>query len=95
MRLNRLELIRYGRFQDYALDFGPVEAGRPDVAVVYGANEAGKSTAFMAWLDFLFRLPGRPPMPSRFERRDLLVGAELETPTGRSACGVRQSRRGR
>ena len=82
MRLNRLELIRYGRFQDYALDFGPVEAGRPDVAVVYGANEAGKSTAFMAWLDFLFGFQGASPYAFRFERRDLMVGAELETPDG-------------
>jgi chromosome segregation protein len=82
VRLNRLELIRYGRFQDYALDFGPVEEGRPDVAVVYGANEAGKSTAFMAWLDFLFGFQGASPYAFRFERRDLMVGAELETPDG-------------
>jgi len=82
VRLNRLELIRYGRFQDYALDFGPAKEDRPDVAVVYGPNEAGKSTAFMAWLDFLFGFQGASPYAFRFERRDLLVGAELETPDG-------------
>lgn len=82
MRLNRLELIRYGRFQDHALDFGPVEPNRPDVTVIYGANEAGKSTAFMAWLDFLFGFQGASPYAFRFDRRDLMVGAELDTPDG-------------
>ena len=95
MRLNRLELIRYGRFQEYALDFGPVEAGRPDVAVVYGANEAGKSTAFMAWLDFLFGFQGASPYAFRFERRDLMVGAELERPTARRPYGGQRPPRGR
>ena len=52
MRLNRLELLRYGRFQDAVLDFGAAPERGPDVSVVYGANEAGKSTAFTAWLDF-------------------------------------------
>lgn len=82
MRLNRLELVRYGRFQDHVLDFGPAGEGRPDVAVVYGANEAGKSTVFMAWLDFLFGFQGPSPYAFRFERRDLMVGADLETPDG-------------
>ena len=77
MRLARLELTRYGRFQDAALDFGEAGEG-PDVAVVYGPNEAGKSTAFAAWLDLLFGLPRRHPHAFRFERRDLLVGAVLD-----------------
>lgn len=85
MRLNRLDLIRYGRFQDFALDFGEAVPGVPDVTVVYGANEAGKSTAFMAWLDFLFGFKGTSPYAFRYERRDLLVGALFETPDGPQA----------
>ena len=81
MRLNRLELVRYGRFQDTALDFGAPPAG-PDVTVVYGANEAGKSTAFTAWLDFLFGFRGGSQYAFRFDRKDMLVGAVLETPDG-------------
>ena len=50
--------------------------------MVYGANEAGKSTAFMAWLDFLFGFQGASPYAFRFDRRELMVGAELETPDG-------------
>ena len=82
MRLNRLDLIRYGRFQDSVLDFGSAPESGPDVTVVYGANEAGKSTAFTAWLDFLFGFRGGSQYAFRFDRKDMLVGAVLETPDG-------------
>lgn len=82
MRLARLELTRYGRFQDAVLDFGDAGDG-PDVAIVFGPNEAGKSTAFSAWLDLLFGMPLRQPYAFRFERGSLLVGAALDTPEGR------------
>ncbi|MFD2844876.1 AAA family ATPase, partial [Paracoccus cavernae] len=29
--------------------------------MIYGPNEAGKSTLFSAWLDFLFGIPARTP----------------------------------
>jgi chromosome segregation protein len=79
VRLNRLELMRYGPSQDHALD--SVRWGRRSVvAVVYGVSEAGKSAAFMAWLDFMFGFHDASPYVFRFERRDLMVGAEIETP---------------
>jgi chromosome segregation protein len=34
----------------------------------------------MAWLDFLFGFHDASPYVFRFERRDLMVGAEIETP---------------
>ncbi len=80
MRLRRLDLIRYGKFADASLDFGSAPDG-PDVTVVYGPNEAGKSTAYAAWLDFLFGLPTRDhPHAFRFERKELMIGAVIETP---------------
>ena len=54
MRLDRLDLVRYGKFTDRSLDFGVAEPGRPDFHLVYGLNEAGKSTLFSAYLDLLF-----------------------------------------
>lgn len=54
MRLDRLDLVRYGKFTDRSLDFGSVRAGKPDFHLVYGPNEAGKSTLFSAYLDLLF-----------------------------------------
>jgi uncharacterized protein YhaN len=54
MRLDRLDLVRYGKFTDRSLDFGVAEPGKPDFHLVYGPNEAGKSTLFSAYLDLLF-----------------------------------------
>jgi uncharacterized protein YhaN len=54
MRLNRLDLTRYGKFTDHVIDFGKPAPGLPDLHLVYGPNEAGKSTLFNAWLDLLF-----------------------------------------
>lgn len=54
MRLNRLDLSRYGKFTDKQLDFGAPQSGKPDFHLVYGPNEAGKSTLFSAYLDLLF-----------------------------------------
>ena len=54
MRLDRLDLVRYGKFTDRSLDFGAAKPGKPDFHLVYGPNEAGKSTLFSAYLDLLF-----------------------------------------
>ena len=54
MRLYRFDLTRYGKFTDYSVDFGERVPGVPDLHVIYGPNEAGKSTLFSAWLDFLY-----------------------------------------
>ncbi|WP_411035308.1 AAA family ATPase [Shinella sp. BYT-45] len=54
MRLDRLDLVRYGKFTDRSLDFGAARPGRPDFHLVHGPNEAGKSTLFSAYLDLLF-----------------------------------------
>lgn len=54
MRLSALDLVRYGKFTDRRLDFGEATAGTPDLHIVYGPNEAGKSTLFSGFLDLLF-----------------------------------------
>ncbi|RTL91453.1 hypothetical protein EJV44_19525 [Ancylobacter aquaticus] len=61
MRLRRLDLTRYGRFTDQSLGFGPRPEGLPDLHIVYGPNEAGKSTAFAAFLDLLFGIGTQSP----------------------------------
>ena len=81
MRLNRLDLTRYGRFQDAQIVLPAPPAGAADVTVVYGPNEAGKSTAFHAYLELLFGMKPRDhPYEFRFKRSDLLVGAALDIP---------------
>ncbi|NBZ86484.1 ATP-binding protein [Stagnihabitans tardus] len=57
MRLTRLDLTRYGHFTDKRLDFAAPAPGAPDLHVIFGPNEAGKSTLFSAWLDLLYGIP--------------------------------------
>ncbi|HEV7255798.1 MAG TPA: AAA family ATPase [Mesorhizobium sp.] len=78
MRLRRLDLTRYGRFTDFSLDFGEREAGRPDLHVVYGPNEAGKTTAFSAFLDLLFGIEARSRYNFLHPYDAMRIGAALE-----------------
>lgn len=92
MRLNSLDLTRYGKFTDLNLSFGRVDSGKPDLHVVYGANEAGKSTLFSGWLDLLFQVPVRSQMGFLHSNATLQLGAELEI-AGRTHNLVRVKKR--
>ena len=61
MRLHSLGLTRYGRFTDFTLEFGDRPATGPDMHLIYGPNEAGKSTIFSGLIDFLFGIDTRSP----------------------------------
>ena len=61
MRIRRLGLSRYGMFTDHTINFGERISGNPDLHIVYGANEAGKSTALSGYLDLLFAIELRSP----------------------------------
>ena len=78
MRLLSLELEKFGAFADLRIAF------RPDARlhVVYGPNEAGKSTALAAVGALLFGVPERTPYASRFPGQ-LRVGAEIAAADGR------------
>lgn len=54
MRLRRLDLTRFGIFTGGRIDFGAAEPGKRDLHLVYGPNEAGKTTAAAAYLDLLY-----------------------------------------
>ncbi len=78
MRLRRLDLIRYGKFTDRVIDFGQRLAGQPDLHVIYGPNEAGKSTAFAAFLDLLFGIGPQSPYDFLHPYSTMRVGGALE-----------------
>ena len=82
MRLNRLDLTRYGKFTDERIDFGKSRSGVPDLHVVYGPNEAGKSTALAAYLDLLFGIDLRSPYNFVHPYSTMRVGAAIETASG-------------
>ena len=79
MRLLSLELEKFGAFADLRIAF------RPDARlhVVYGPNEAGKSTALAAVGALLFGVPERTAYASRFPGQ-LRIGAEIAAASGRS-----------
>ena len=83
MRFSRLSLERYGRFEYCELDF---RAGSPDLHVIYGENEAGKTTSLAAVSGLLFGFPQRSPYNFLFDYSLLRVGAVLEDGGTTLAC---------
>ena len=75
MRIGRLDLIRYGRFTDVSLPFPHTLS---DLHVIYGPNEAGKSTALAAIEDWLFGIEARSPYNFLHEHASLRIGGVLE-----------------
>jgi uncharacterized protein YhaN len=73
MRLLELHLDRFGCFTDRRIRF------RADTAlcVVYGANEAGKSTALAAITDVLYGIEGRSPFDFLHRYADMRLGAAI------------------
>lgn len=74
MRFSRLDLLKYGHFDGAALEFPE----RPiDLHIIFGPNEAGKSTAMSAISDLLFQFPNSTPFDFRHDKQLLRVGATL------------------
>ncbi|MCU0729997.1 MAG: AAA family ATPase, partial [Hyphomonas sp.] len=89
MRLRRLDLVRYGKFTDFTIDFGEASPGRPDLHVVYGANEAGKSTTLAAWLDLLFGIPMQSGYGFLHPYSTMRIDALIESVDGAANGGAR------
>jgi uncharacterized protein YhaN len=75
MRIQRLDLLRYGRFTDTHLTL-PVSDS--DIHIVFGPNEAGKSTALSAIEDLLFGIAGNSPYNFLHDYGSMRIGAVLE-----------------
>lgn len=78
MRFERLSLMRYGALTDRELVFRPGAR----LHVVYGPNEAGKSSALAAISDLLFGFPHLTPFDFRHDSTALRVGATLAAQNG-------------
>src|SRR4051794_33737799 len=89
VRVASLHLDRYGRFTDRRLEF-PRDA---DLSLVYGRNEAGKSTALSGLCDFLFGFPHNAAYDFLHDKKLLRIGGTLRRSDG-SAITARR-RRGR
>jgi len=91
MRFAHLYLRAYGRFDDEVLSFP--RSGADDLHLVFGPNEAGKSTTLNAVTDFLFGFETRASYNFRHEAPDLRVGASLDMPHGALHAMRRRGRR--
>ncbi|KAA6204809.1 MAG: hypothetical protein DU429_00715 [Candidatus Tokpelaia sp.] len=80
MRIKKLILRAFGHFSDKSFDFGSQQPGKSDFHIIYGPNEAGKTTLMEAWLRLLFgiRLQEKYAFHSGHQRRDLKLSAVLE-----------------
>lgn len=77
MRLNRLELTRYGIFTDYEIPFGDHVPNTPDLHIIYGPNEAGKSTTLAAFLDLVFGIETRSKYGFLHSFSTMRIGADI------------------
>lgn len=76
MRLRRIGLHAFGPFTETELDLsGPAEGG---LHVIFGRNEAGKSTALRAVSGLLFGISERTPDAHMHPARDLKLSALIE-----------------
>jgi len=77
MRFDSFHLVRFGHFSERALEFAAPQPGMPDVHLIVGPNEAGKSTLRAAVVEFLFGMEPRSPFAFAHDSRDLALGASL------------------
>lgn len=78
MRINRLDLTRYGIFTNCPISFGERSSDGPDFHIIYGPNEAGKSTALAAFLDLLFGIQARSRYDFLHPYSTMRIGGEIE-----------------
>ncbi len=88
MRILGLQLRAYGHFTGYSLDFG----ARPGLHLIYGHNEAGKSTTLRAVSSVLFGYPHGVVDGFKHDAKDIAIGIELLAGDGRRLSFVRRRR---
>ena len=75
MRFKRLDLLRYGHFTTRSFELPTSDT---DLHILFGSNEAGKSTALAAMEDMLFGIPTRSPYDFIHDYSSMRIGALLE-----------------
>jgi uncharacterized protein YhaN len=88
MRITGLHLKAYGHFTDYSLHFGSA----PGLHVVYGHNEAGKSTTLRALSSVLFGYPHGVVDGFIHAAKDMVLGIDLVAAGGRTVSFERRRR---
>ena len=79
MRIDRLDLIAYGPFTDKSLNLSKGDSG---LHLIYGDNEAGKSTSLRALIAWLFGIPVRTNDNYLHSNPQLRIGGKLRLSDG-------------
>ena len=87
MKISELHLVAYGPFTDRVLDFS-----RTNFHLVFGPNEAGKSTALRAIDALLFGIPSRSSDAFIHEYGKMKIGATLVNADARSLSFARRKK---
>lgn len=88
MRFEKLVLRRFGHFTDFELDLGKHKPGEPDLHVLYGPNEAGKSTTLAAISDLLYGIATRTPW--NFQHANDMLELEAVVQQGAQELGIKR-----
>ncbi len=79
MKILEIRLIAYGPFTDRVIDLSP---GNQGLHVIYGPNEAGKSSALRALRNLLYGIPERSTDDFLHPYAKMRIGATLQSGTG-------------
>jgi uncharacterized protein YhaN len=87
MRIDRFDLIAYGPFSDKSLN---LSEGASGLHLIYGDNEAGKSTSLRALIAWLFGIPARTNDNFLHGNPQLRIGGKLRLSGGEEIEFVRR-----
>lgn len=73
MRFERIHLEKYGAIESREIDL----SDKPGLVVIFGPNEAGKSTLLSAISDFLYGVPHNSPHGAVFGNPQITIAASL------------------
>ena len=90
MRIKQLDLIAFGPFTGQALDF---DSKGPALTIIFGPNEAGKSSSLRALKCLLYGIPERTPDNFLHSNDQLLLGGSLMADDGDQLTFLRRKRR--
>ena len=90
MRLLELYLKAFGPFTERRIELP--DADGPGLCVLYGANEAGKSTALRAIRGLLYGIPSRSPDDFIHRYSDLRLGARMRFEDGEELAVMRRKK---
>jgi uncharacterized protein YhaN len=87
MRFQRLDLLAFGHFTDVTID---LSAGNYGLHLIFGPNEAGKSSSLRALTDFLYGIPGRTNDSFLHPYGKMRIGGTIASSDGRQLQCIRR-----